>query len=250
MARQRTRRFWIVAGIGVALIVVIGAAVVLSFRDSATSVTEDDVLGGDALVVGTEPGDPGLYAYVTTGYSNTSALGGAQHDYPAESFLTVQPGGCHTVVSWQPLKERMLTWNFCEDAPIPVGFQDYHKWFGVEEPGIFECDDRAAAIPAAGDTFETVCRSVDTTKDDVWTFAGIEELTIGGETVSAVHLHRESMSGGKTVGPAVSDYWFLEGTVLPVRQTLLTDTVTDSPIGDVDFHEEFTLELISVRPQQ
>jgi hypothetical protein len=251
MAMSRSRRFWIISGIGLALIIVIGTTVILGFRDSATSVTEDDVIGDrDSLVVGTEPGDPGLYVYATTGYSTTSALGGARHDYPAETFLTVQPGGCGTMVRWVPLKERSLIWNYCGDIPLPVGWQDFHEWFGVEEPGIFECDERAPGLPAPGDSWATVCRSVDTTKTDTWEIVGSETLVIGGESVSTVHIRRTSESGGKTVGPAVAEMWFLEGTVLPVRQTLLSDTVTDSPIGDVDFHEEFTLELTSVRPQQ
>ncbi len=251
MAHSRSRRFWIVSGIGLALIVVIGTTVVLGFRDSATPATQDDVIQGlGTLVAGTEPGDPGLYRYSTVGFSTTSALGGARHDYPAETYLTVQPGGCGTMVAWHSLAERTLTWEFCDGVPIPAAWVDFHRWFGVEEEGVFTCDARPDALPAAGETWATTCRSVDTTKDDVWEVVGRETLQIGGESVPTIHIRRTSESGGKTVGPLVADTWFLEGTLLPVRQTLLSDTVTDSPIGDVDFHEEFTLELVSIRPQQ
>ena len=55
----------------------------------ATTATPVDGTGFD---VGTAPGDPGLYVYATLGFEEIDALGGARHDYPSETFITIQPG--------------------------------------------------------------------------------------------------------------------------------------------------------------
>jgi hypothetical protein len=244
------RRIWIVAGIGVALIVVIGGAVILSFRDSATPATEEDAVAGlGTMVVGSDPGDPGLYTYRTTGFATTDALGGGRHDYPGESHMTLQPGGCGTIVRWIPLQERILEWEYCDGVPIPAGWQDFHRWFGVVDDSRFECGATLASLPSSGETWDVACSSDNTTKDDTWEIIGGETLVIDGDEVEVVHVRRLSESSGRTVGPLVSDIWFLEGTVLPVRMTLLSDTVTSSPIGDVEFHEEFTLDLVELSPR-
>jgi len=247
---MRRRRLWIVAGIGLALVVVIGGAVVLSFRDTATPTSEEDVVAGlGTLVVGTEPGDPGLYTYRTSGFSTTDALGGGRHDYPPETYITLQPGGCGVLVRWIPLQERILEWEFCDDVPIPSSWRDFHRWFGVAEDSTFRCDAVPERLPETGESWDAACSSDDTTKDDTWEVVGREDLQVGGRDVTTVHVQRRSDSTGRTVGPLVSDAWYLEGTVLPVRMTLLSDTVTSSPIGDVEFHEEFTLELIGLTPE-
>ena len=56
-------------------------------RPSATPQAGTGSVGGDAFVVGSAPGDPGLYTYATTGFEEIDALGGARHGYPAETLL-------------------------------------------------------------------------------------------------------------------------------------------------------------------
>jgi hypothetical protein len=250
MAGGRARRWWIVAGVGLALVVVVGSGVIFAFRDTATPSDEADVVAGmGTLVVGTEPGDPGLYVYATTGYETTDALGGGRHEYPAETYLTLQPGGCGSIVRWHALKERTMEWEYCEGIPLPVRWIDYHRWFGVVEEGVFGCARRPDSMPGVGESWSTACSSNDTTKDDVWEVFGREDVAVGGELLPTVHVRRSSQSSGKTVGPLVVDTWYLEGTVLPVRRELLSDTVTSSPIGAVHYHEEYTIELITPFPR-
>lgn len=247
---KRRRRIWIVAGVGVALVVVVGAVVILAFRDTATPATEDDAVSGlGGLVVGTEPGDHGLYVFATTGYETTDALGGGRHDYPAETFLTLQPGGCGTVVRWVPLLERTMEWEFCDGVPIPLLWTDYHRWFGVVDESRFECPSTPAGLPADGETWEVACSSENTTKSDTWEVVGVEPVQVDGREMATVHIRRTSESSGRTVGPLVADFWFAEGTALPVRMTLRSDTVTTSPIGEVEYHEEYLLELTSLIPR-
>jgi len=56
--------------------------------------------------------EDGVYVYDTKGFEQTNALGGARHDYPAESTITVQHGGCGWTTRWQPLQERWEQWQF------------------------------------------------------------------------------------------------------------------------------------------
>ncbi len=124
----RARRRWLVAGVVLAALVAATGALLFVFRDRANPVEREDV---DSTLVtgGGEPGDFGLYLYATDGFESTDALVGSRHDYPAQTYITIQPGGCGTLVRWQALEERWDEWDFCADGSL-AGWQGYHEWFG------------------------------------------------------------------------------------------------------------------------
>ena len=57
----------------------------------ATPLGEEEV-GLTVVTGGGSAGDYGLYTYATTGFEYTDALAGSRHDYPARTYLTIQPG--------------------------------------------------------------------------------------------------------------------------------------------------------------
>jgi hypothetical protein len=245
---MRHRRAWVIAGIGLGLIVVVGGIVIISFRDTATPVSAGQVTEGFGdLVVGTEPGDPGLYRYATAGYETTDALGGSRHSYPPETFLVLQPGGCGTVIRWHVLDERWSETEHC-GVEIPVRWTAYNRWFGVEETGVFVCEASPPGLPPAGGTWSARCGSEDTMREAAWEVVGTETLDVAGTTVPTVHIRKTTSSSGKTEGTSVTDTWYLEGTLLPVKEIGDNRSVTSSPIGPVTYREEYQVELTSLVP--
>jgi hypothetical protein len=248
----RARTVWFIAG-GLLLAGVLAAGVILfAFRDTATSVDEEDI--SLTVVTGAgEPGDYGVYSYTTTGYETTDALAGGRHDYPATTYLTIQPGGCGELVRWQPLEERYEEWEFCADGTMR-GFISFHEWFRVANTDVWQCPAPAPVQGETGAAWTTECTRAggeetgQASKTLAYEVLGLEAVTIGGEPVQALHVRITGVERGSTRGTSVSEMWFLPGTNLPVRWVEQRDTTSDSRIGEVSYSEHFEAMLTSLRP--
>jgi hypothetical protein len=245
----KRRKTLIIGGTVLGLALVAGAILAFAFWDRATPVQEEDVAATlDVAVVGEEPGDFGLYVFETTGFETTDALGGARHDYPAETFLTLQPGGCGTLVRWQALEQRWSEWDHCEDLSL-AGWQSYHEWFGVGNHDVWSCPEPVATAGPVGDSWEAECAKETGAERIRYEVIGREVLTIGGEEIETLHVRRTDENTGTTLGSGVTDIWTLPGTPLIVQRTVDSTTITESRIGPVEHHEEYTIRLLSVYPR-
>ena len=76
------------------------------------------------------------------GFEEIDALGGARHDYPTETFLTVQPGGCGTISRWTALAERWDSQELCagSDGMVVASYDSFHQWFGRADLQQFSCE--------------------------------------------------------------------------------------------------------------
>ena len=99
------------------LVVAAAGVVLFVFRDRADPVQREDV-AATLVTGGGRPGDFGLYLYATTGFETTDALAGSRHEYPAQTYMTIQPGGCGTQVRWQALDQRWDEYDFCPDGSL------------------------------------------------------------------------------------------------------------------------------------
>jgi hypothetical protein len=251
--KVRARTLWVIAG-GVGLAAVVAAGIVLfAFRDTATSVDEEDV-GLTVVTGGGAPGDYGLYTYATTGFETTDALAGSRHDYPAHTYLTIQPGGCGELVRWQALEQRYEEWDFCPDGTM-TGFISFHEWFRVANTDVWDCPEPAAAQGEVGATWSVDCLRVSSqeagegAKTLSYEVVGLETITVGGEAVETLHVRVASLETGGTEGSRLSEIWYLPGTNLPVRWVEQASVVTlGTRIGAVAYAEEFEATLISLHP--
>jgi len=251
MSRLGTiNRRWLLLAAGVVGgIVLIGAVIILAFRDRATPVSEEEVAATLSIAPGSgEPGDPGLYRLATTGFETTDALGGSRHDFPAETYVTIQPGGCGTLVRWEALEQRWDEWEICADGDL-AGWDSYHQWYGVSNRDEWVCPEPIPTGGEPGDTWTGVCSTSDSAETRVYEVVGFETLTIAGEEVETLHLRVTSSIVGKTRGEATVDTWTLPGTPLVVRRFVERTSVTDSPIGAVEYHEEYEVVLTSLQPR-
>ncbi len=237
----------IILGSVLGVVVVAAVAVVLAFRDTATPMTQEGLSGSVVTVVGAQPGDYGVYVYATTGFEETDALLGARHEYPAETYMTVQPGGCGTVVRWQPLEERWSEWEICNDG-AEAGSTSYNTFFGVENTVVWECPEPAPLIGEPGETWSVFCTSDDRETNTVYEGIGYETMVIGGVEVEAFHVRYMESGTGSTVGGGVHEIWVMPDTNLILRRTRDYSSVNDSVVGPVNYHEEYDLVLTSLLP--
>ncbi|MBM3695227.1 MAG: hypothetical protein FJW79_04760 [Actinobacteria bacterium] len=248
----RVRKVWLVlGGLGLALLAGAGA-VLFAFRDAATSVSEENI-SLTVVTGGGVPGDYGLYVYETTGYETTDALAGSRHDYPARTYLTVQPGGCGTLVRWQPLEQRWEEWDLCPDGTL-AGWTTFHRWFRVDNTDVWTCPEPAPMQGEPGDAWRVECTRVSSQEAGegsrvlAYEVVGFETLVVGGEEVETLHVRLSSLETGGTEGYGRTDLWFLPGTNLPVGWAEERSVVTASRIGPVGYTEQFEVRLTSLRP--
>jgi hypothetical protein len=241
------RRALLWAGAIVGVVVVVVGVIVIAFRDRATPLDAGDVAETTVVPGGSEPGDHGLYVYETSGFETTGALGGARHDYPAETFLTLQPGGCGTVVRWQSLEQRWTEWEICDDLTL-AGWDSFHEWFGVANLDEWTCPEPVAVTGEAGTVWEAACSMEGTTRRARYEALGREMLEIDGEMVETLHVRSTSTTTGETRGEATTDAWLLPGTPLVVQRVVEKSSLSASRIGDVEYREEYRVRLRSLVP--
>ncbi len=251
--RKRGKLALAVVG-GLVLALVIAWAVVLfAFRDVATTLDEEDV--GLTVITGAgRPGDYGLYVYATTGYETTDALAGARHDYPGETYLTIQPGGCGTLVRWQPIAQRYEEWDYCPDGRL-AGRSAYFEWFQFGNTDRWECSEPVAVQGEPGSSWVAECIRPETPNAaaaaEIITYEalGYEILTVDSTGVQTLHVRAVVVGTGGSVAEGQVDTWYLVGTNLPVRRVVVHDSTTDSRIGSVRYHESAEINLVSLEPR-
>jgi len=204
------------------------------------------------VVGGGAPGDFGLYSYATDGFESTDALNGAIHEYPAETFMTIQPGGCGEIVRWQALRERWGEWDLCDDGAM-VSWTSFNEWYGVRNTDTWVCDPPVPYTGEPGETWRVRC--VNTNPDHPadhfaeYLVVGFETLTIGDETVETLRIRMTATTVGWTESTMVEETWTMPGTNLVVRRTRDYTSFNDTHIGRVEYHEEYDVVLTSLSPR-
>ena len=214
--------------------------------------------GGQAATAHRTAIEEGVYAYATEGYEETNALGGARHDYPAETAVTVRRAECGGWTQrWQPLAER---WDESDLCPEQGGnafsvrrFTTYHEFFQQHQQQDFTCPEgshvsRFDAPP--GTTWQWRCTAGASAIETNVVVVGTEQVDVGGTVVNAVHMHYSSkMSGGNT-GTQEQHRWLHPESGLNVKITTDIDTQADSPFGRVHYVEHYTITLLSLTPRR
>jgi hypothetical protein len=179
------------------------------------------------------PSGPDAYEYRTIGFEEVDALGGARHDYPDTTAVTVATTACGVKLTWRPLEERSTTWELCRsgDGWELRGFTELHRFFGRTDRRPYRCRPGSLLVRAtciAGDVTETATGSVVGREGDV------------------EHLSIRTRLAGSTTGTGRRELW-LRADGVPVRWIMENDSVTGSVLGDVHYRERVELVLASLR---
>ena len=200
--------------------------------------------------------ESGVYPYATEGYEATNALGGARHDYPAETPVTMQPSDCGWTQHWQPLQERWDESALCRgDDGIDISrFTTHHEFFQRSQQQQFDCPagSRVHRWDApAGTTWSWRCTAAGGSAiDTVVTVVGDEEIAVGGQAVPVVRVRYESTMTGANRGTQRQERWMRKTDGMNVRIKTDIDTEADSPFGAVHYEEHYTITLASLTPRR
>jgi hypothetical protein len=234
----RSRKVWLIVA-AVVLVLAIAALVIyfVVFRNEATPVQAME----------------GSYAYATSGYETTDALTGGRHEYPAATYLTIEPGGCGTLVRWQALEQRWDEWDYCADGSL-AGRRTFHEWFQISNLDTWTCSPPVPTLGEPGAVLTGACTreatghaaaATDSLRFEV---IGYETLAVATQEVETLHVRMDGIGNGGTESTRTYDTWYLPGTFLIVRQTVTLDSTTQSMVGLVHAQEQYRIDLISLTP--
>lgn len=197
----------------------------------------------------------GVYVYDTTGFEEVDALGGARHDYPAETSIVHRLEGCGATETWQPLQGRRDVRQLCAEPGRHrlERFDSTRSFFGRSDTRELECDEGAAAfVPGArpGDVFEFRCSQEGADAANRLEILGMEAVLIGGQSVEAVRSRATSVVTGGASGSSTIDSWVHPETGLTLKRISVLDGSEPGPGGSIGYHEEYTLVLRSLTPRR
>ena len=130
---------------------------------------------------------------------------------------------------------------------------DVHEFFSQTDSQVYECEPGAVAWPAeieTGATWTTRCSNESNAETATWTIVGTDAVSVGGATVDPVRMREETEQAGNTNGSGLGEWWLDLETGLVLRQVVRNDNSTATPIGTVNYEEEYELVLVSLDPRR
>jgi hypothetical protein len=197
----------------------------------------------------------GVYRYATEGFEEVDALGGARHDYPATTTITISRAGCGSEERWQPLQERVGSTFTCagpEGGELRATRQR-REFFGQSQEKAYTCEPGVLVRPMAprpGATWTGECRSEDSRIALSGRVIGFEDLVVEGRRVPVVHIRLAGALTGSTRGRSDREVWLARSDGLLVQAVGSTDTDADTPGGEVRYRETYRLRLLSLTPRR
>ncbi len=255
MRRRRRFVFGLVILVPLIAATAIAAAIAtgLLLDDKATPVSIHDVLErfheGEP-VAGAEALD-GVYLYKTRGEESVDALGGATHQYPKATSITVVTVPCGMRLLWQPFEERSATWTLCATGSgIELsGWEVAHEFFGQSDRTSYVCTE-SVLVPTQEATGASTfrCSSGSGRQEGETRVVGVEEVAVAGSPLRAIHVRTVGRVAGGDSGTETTDWWLDERSGLPLRIGLLNRTSRSILIGEVHYSENADLRLRSTEP--
>lgn len=238
-----------------AIVLLIGAAWTGGFflRDSSQAASVSEALhlyrAGDHPATGVN----GVYLYDTEGSESINALGGAKHVYPDRTSITAIKVPCGIQLRWAALERRSTTWTFCSTA-AGIDFRisdERHAFFGQGDHAVYKCSGRLL-IPkkSTSDAAEFSCRSDRNLEVGESRVIGYGAIEVGGSSVRGIRVRNELTIQSRDSGTETIDWLLDPSTHLPLRVQLQSRTSRKMWVGEVRYHEDFNLRLLSMTPMR
>lgn len=263
----RTRRAKVLAGVGVAVVLVVVAAGLWFFvgRDDAHEVDHDDAVasfrakGGAATEAAGRPA-AGVYRATVSG-NESIGLPGFDEGFGPTAPVTVThaDGGCFAYrVDFN--SHHFRSWTFCPTPTATFSLSRMDGWTARKAPGLdistfnsYPCPQPVDFLwpgAAPGDTRAGVCHGTsdldDKVTDDHMSVEVVDvgPFTVGDERVDAVHLRSTEKLSRAQTGTEVDEWWLDARTGLPLKLTIGSSLKG----GPSDYSERATLVLSTTTP--
>jgi hypothetical protein len=258
---QHHRWRWVVGGLALVVVLVIGAAAAfVLWPRKTTPISENDAV--DEFRGGTVPGAgptggpaAGVYTYDATG-SESIEMGPVplpKRTIPATVTVVVQPGDPCWSLDLNLMAEHTETTRVCREADGGLSLPRQTKTEQV--PGfrvgiVNECDPAVVVSPSATsvpmscvETFDVSGLVLTIRLDGTATSEPGGPITVDGQAVETTHLRIDLTGSGDLAGHSIEDWW-ITSDGLPVR--IERDIDLDGP---GHFVEKSTLTLRSLEPR-
>lgn len=197
----------------------------------------------------------GVYVYDTKGFEEVSVLGGARHEYPEQTTMTVERTECGADVRWDALEQRWDRWTTCAlGRGIELRqFVTYHEFFKQVDSKTYVCPKGAMLRPSSDAAGTKTSGSCDSGEARVVINAKIvatEKVTVGDHALSAVHVRIDEVLTGATRGTRAVDSWYVPDTALLLKRKAVTDVDSKSAFGFTHYREEIEMTLSSLEPRR
>ena len=196
----------------------------------------------------------GVYLYATKGSESINALGGTKHVYPPKTSITVIEVPCGIQLRWAALEKRSTAWTFCSTAAgIELRSSDErHAFFGQSDHAVYGCAGRLLIPkqPVTGATRPFTCRSNRNLEVGVARVIGRGTVEVGGRRIRAIHVSTDLTIRSRDSGSESVDWWLDSATALPLRIGLRSRTSRKMWVGRVQYHEDLSLRLLSLKPMR
>jgi hypothetical protein len=206
-----------------------------------------------APVVGLIAPAAGVYVYATSGGETTNAVGGAHHEYPAETTITVTATPCGFAMRWDGLQQRWDEWNACVTGHSLVVTDERmkHAFYGVNDERQYECSNAILrpGSDATGTPVSGRCARSGSVGEWSGGVVGPDTINVAGKPVAAIHIRLQELMSGDTQGVRRSEDWFEVGSGLLLRRLVTVEGDSSTAAGRVHYSESVTLQLASLVPQ-
>ncbi|GAC1479870.1 MAG: hypothetical protein NVS1B12_17490 [Acidimicrobiales bacterium] len=198
---------------------------------------------------------PGVYVYATSGHEDVSVAGGARHDYPAQTTITVTATPCGRDLRWDALAQRWDVLATCmSGSQVDLAtYTTHHEFFSVRDERTYSCPPGTAIRPATttpGASGHGQCSTAGATSTVESSVRGVDNIVVGTVAVPALHVHIVQILTGQTSGTRTTDAWFALSNDLLVRSDTTVNGRSKTPIGESNYFEVANLTLTSLTPQR
>lgn len=264
---------WLITGTVIALVVPVVILVVISLLldDTTTPVATEEVVADFRQEATSTPPGPtpaplaadelttaaeGVYVYETTGSESIDALGGADHEYPAETTITVRSTACGATYRWVAIEERSELLDICviDGALALRGYVADHEFFSQGDNKPLICDAPVTLVVPGGSPSSTrgVCRGAGLVEELTVVVGPMETTLVDRRSTEVLPVEIDVIVGppdGHTQGASSTRLLVDVATGVIVEWSETTMTSADSQVGRVDYEESFQLRVVSLEPR-
>lgn len=199
----------------------------------------------------------GVYTYTTEGQESVDVLGGATHEYPSQTAITLRHTDCGFETEWRPLEQRAEFRSYClaEKGLRLAALASQREFFGRSAGYHQICVNEAYYLPLPDQnppaTWTEICRN-----DQGQEFKlngkslGRRPHQVGAETVEAfqfeITTHRAT-AGRETSSRSIVTLSASTGVLLALDSR--SHATISGPSGSGTYEEQYTLELTDLTPR-